>query len=1360
MKKLSFCTSLVILFLALILTACHPKLRELQINAVSGEPTVIDLEKALKEKPTDAPIYFYLKTKPNHGKLEGPLPKTIYTSLPSYEGKDTFTFMATYKDNKSNPVKVTIKVAPRDLDDLDGDLVNNSEDAFPSDPAEIYDTDKNGVGNFAQKDEDGDGVLDEDDAFPFDKKKTALIETAEREFNDNINDATTVSTTIPFEISGVISQSVDSDLFAFQATKANTVSILLNYSDSNFSPRISVINQNGIPVTALAHKIISKDFVGYTAQIDQAGKYYIQITDGNSKNANTFTYTARVFIDNDFDLVSDEQEIALGSIKNQNDSDQDSILDFYEIIVANNSQLGFDVDLDGIPNWLDKDSDGNFVSDKEEGMADIDNDGQPNFIDLDNDGNGIPDKAEIGIDPSNPKDTDGDGVADFSDIDDDNDGLNDSIDPDRLTPIRFSNETDINDRLLVFSIGYTNGGKQVLGNLIQGKLISLKGRGFSTNADGNKVVLKTKNGYRLLAVERAAENEITFSMPEVDASELFVIRNNQVRSATLKVTTLSKTSPIIYQPNKLSLKVGDKAILQGENFTSASTINAAGVSVSPSFVSPKEIHFIVPNNANTGKWFVISENGKSNRVHVSITKASNTRVILPSGYPVAVNKLYISAPDFKEYKIDENGGSQVTINNNKPDTLDVVVNWKGSDAISLQAITVQTDTRVDISVESTAVANALSLVSSFKNLPADKANKAREQVKQLAEVKILARLIRDNIIADPSYISGSDTAFIKAKIAAMKKAAAIVKSFTNKGIASRAIQPPDITQEQHDIKVNATESGTEGYTGDISVENDTQLYLSTQIKNKANGEVLFSHVGSYVDDQMVPSQSDVLFSAGVKEDFDQSQFRDADVEIISGIRAGAFSSNSVNRYVSIRTLFEKAVYPVITQAVGDKIDSKLLLLIFIDKYPQIIDISYNLAAKGDIDAAAKKILKTLLDDLITGGSISKGIVSIIGGNVAEQVQKRIAKRIVQKLIPIVNIFSTLSDVATVGLFAANYGKAYIDLTTIPNKLDFEVIWPLQIHNFTPKAHDQSTGGLNVSFKGIALNKTERVLVEDMSDDGAGSTSLQLVASNFNYTKASLDIPSDWIKNATGPLAFIFYDKEGQAKKVDKKIELTAKVLISQLTPNFVNIEDEVCIEGSGFSRRNSKNQIFLKSVSGYIPQVPSYASKSKLCLTVPSWAVSGDIYVKVNKGSQGIKQSNSSFLSILKSKVLITFGDNGTANDDTFALLVNGTLMRSMGAPARKVGPIEINNLKPGVHTVSLRGITAPDAIGTFYIRIQGQDVQSITGPALTGTDLIAGAQKSWLVKVKPSASSRSIVKEKDALISNSAIPVEIIWDE
>ncbi|MFC0119049.1 hypothetical protein ACFFK7_14150 [Pseudoalteromonas xiamenensis] len=52
--------------------------------------------------------------------------------------------------------------------DTDKDGVLDKDDAFPSDPTETIDTDKDGIGNNADTDDDNDGVADEQDAFPLD----------------------------------------------------------------------------------------------------------------------------------------------------------------------------------------------------------------------------------------------------------------------------------------------------------------------------------------------------------------------------------------------------------------------------------------------------------------------------------------------------------------------------------------------------------------------------------------------------------------------------------------------------------------------------------------------------------------------------------------------------------------------------------------------------------------------------------------------------------------------------------------------------------------------------------------------------------------------------------------------------------------------------------------------------------------------------------------------------------------------------------------------------------------------------------------------------------------------------------------
>ena len=96
------------------------------------------------------------------------------------------------------------------------------------------------------------------------------------------------------------------------------------------------------------------------------------------------------------------------------DDDGDTILDVDEGT--------FDADGDGIPNHLDLDSDNDGVADEVEGSGDSDGDGTPDFLDssLDEDGDGIPDIVE-GI-----TDVDLDGLPNFLDIDSDGDGLLDS----------------------------------------------------------------------------------------------------------------------------------------------------------------------------------------------------------------------------------------------------------------------------------------------------------------------------------------------------------------------------------------------------------------------------------------------------------------------------------------------------------------------------------------------------------------------------------------------------------------------------------------------------------------------------------------------------------------------------------------------------------------------------------------------------------------------------------------------------------------------------------------------------------------------------------------------------------------------
>lgn len=76
-----------------------------------------------------------------------------------------------YVDSDGDGAADSGGLAPDDDDDNDG--VNDSDDAFPTDPAEFKDSDQDGTGDIADGDDDNDGVADVDDAFPYDSERSA-----------------------------------------------------------------------------------------------------------------------------------------------------------------------------------------------------------------------------------------------------------------------------------------------------------------------------------------------------------------------------------------------------------------------------------------------------------------------------------------------------------------------------------------------------------------------------------------------------------------------------------------------------------------------------------------------------------------------------------------------------------------------------------------------------------------------------------------------------------------------------------------------------------------------------------------------------------------------------------------------------------------------------------------------------------------------------------------------------------------------------------------------------------------------------------------------------------------------------------
>jgi gliding motility-associated-like protein len=159
--------------------------------------------------------------------------------------------------------------------------------------------------------------------------------------------------------------------------------------------------------------------------------------------------------DTNFNGIPDNVERAFGGRPLEiPDTDKDGIPDFLDLEsdgdgILDSIELRGDIDGDQYPNYRDGDSDGDGVSDAYEKFGDMDSDGKPNFLDLDSDGDGLSDQYEglnlcfdcgfldnniDGYDDRaqlNSKypavDTDADLAPDFLDLDSDNDGIPDAV---------------------------------------------------------------------------------------------------------------------------------------------------------------------------------------------------------------------------------------------------------------------------------------------------------------------------------------------------------------------------------------------------------------------------------------------------------------------------------------------------------------------------------------------------------------------------------------------------------------------------------------------------------------------------------------------------------------------------------------------------------------------------------------------------------------------------------------------------------------------------------------------------------------------------------------------------------------------
>ncbi|WP_199768045.1 thrombospondin type 3 repeat-containing protein [Ketobacter alkanivorans] len=386
--------------------------------------------------------------------------------------------------------EVELKPAEKDPD-LDDDGTPNESDAFPNDPTEDTDTDRDGLGNNADTDDDNDGVPDTIDAFDTDPTETTDTDgdgVGNNADNDDDDDGVADDDDdFPLDASASDATDVDGDGWAVgqdpDDDDAGNPGIQFVDTDGDGLANSGGSNpdddddNDGVPdvddgpggsfaLNAAEQSDLDGDGYGDNSDDDIDGDGRLNHTNGDNitndaasaattdrdrfpRNSSEWADTDRDGLgnnsdtDDDNDGVSDTDESSAGTNPLLRDTDGDGALDGVDAFPLL-SFASFDLDDDGVPsrpaNLTDANVPAGQVFDNCPATAnpeqiDTDGDGKGNRCDTDDDGDGVVDVEDaFPLNNQESIDTDGDGVGNNADTDDDDDGVPDVDDAFDLDP--------------------------------------------------------------------------------------------------------------------------------------------------------------------------------------------------------------------------------------------------------------------------------------------------------------------------------------------------------------------------------------------------------------------------------------------------------------------------------------------------------------------------------------------------------------------------------------------------------------------------------------------------------------------------------------------------------------------------------------------------------------------------------------------------------------------------------------------------------------------------------------------------------------------------------------------------------------
>ncbi len=967
----------------------------------------------------------------------------------------------------TDTVQVTVDLdgdgMPSSLDDdRDGDGIPNDQDVFPDDPLEWIDSLGDGIGNLARLDEDNDVVPDDEDWHPFDPERSALLAIEEFSAGDTFENAQEIAVAAPCKIVGELDDVSTMHHFALSSETSVPLTILALWEGRKVV--LGLLDGNGEAVESLpVHVNASVGVHAAAAWVMQPGAPLILTVQAPPDGVyDASSYALLLVQDGDRDGLDDDMETALGMNPYEADIDGDGVFDaaevgFYLRDEQGRRLYGSDVDGDGMPNWLDADSDGDWIPDHFEGAHDPDGDGLPSFVDLDADGNDILDQEEAGPFPTWPLDSDLDDLPDFRDMDDDGDGILDVNDAERLIPVAYADGANETHPRIAEAYAEWEG-RIMPAAAYEDGVLRIVGSGFLW---GDVLVIFEGSDQPMnVSPETVSPDLILVRVPESAGGRVSVVSGG-VKSNSVDIRVLKPGQPGLYLPDAPTdgfVQPGDEIVLYGQFLLQAppAEVRFEGASAMPIAVGDTWLRVVIPAGAVTGKLCVVAASGESNALDIEVGRLLTGQVILPSGAPFGPSALLLVPDGIRETRPDGAGQFQLSLDASGPVTLDALIETDGDGLLSgLQTVVLPEDVEVPMNAWTTASALVFNGIAAAEQAGVEALPAVRDLLDGLPEVQALGAIIADGLAENAAFMNEPSAAFFEQSVAAYHAAqsalaAAGFKSrrcvgdgvFNEKGLAT--IITPD---ELFGVEIVVNDQ-----TGNVSLLNDTKFYVSAEIRQMGSGgvRVLQPHVRSYFDKDMVGPQGWGILHVSNQHDYGQPKGRDCVVEVVSpGFDGVSEIERGVRFNLRLRTGVDQFLVPILSPLIGKRVEGKALAEILLSVAPGAVnDFAARLDA-GDGKGAFRSLFEKVLVDAEVRKKLLNALGKKLGYGMGEEFAKRVAEKVSARLVPVVGQIKTAMDVLETADLVGGLSGLLLDLSLTPPAFVFNVEFGFTLDEVNP-----------------------------------------------------------------------------------------------------------------------------------------------------------------------------------------------------------------------------------------------------------------------------------------------------------------------